>query len=273
MTPSDGSVVGQDFGLDAGDEVRYKVELKQPIQDAILVWRFQIPKDQHVVFSMTGAASGEVAFQGDGSFRTVATHLGPMTAGTHDLRFTSKGGAGIVLNGFAVVELRYGEPPTVQAEGVAPGSGGQQGRESRHDAEVQRSRQLLRHIFGRLLCRSAGNQVAQSRPGLRQHGRPANVSTHLRQRQRTRRRRSGRTFSAYMVEADHPARELDARDLRLCVDWFGRVGASSSGASLIRTLQRTNVRSARRATKRFGLRPYPKERRFARASNCWRQSP
>jgi len=100
----DGSVVGQDFGLDAGDEVRYKVELKQPIQDAILVWRFQIPKDRHVVFLMTGAASGEVAFQGDGSFRTVATHLGPMTTGTHELRFTSKGGAGIMLNGFAVVD-------------------------------------------------------------------------------------------------------------------------------------------------------------------------
>lgn len=113
----DGSVVAQNFGLNAGDEVVYRFPLKQSFSNAVLVWRFQMEKGQSVTFQMTGAVTGEVAFHGGDSFATLAVPLGKLETGELELRFTSQGGAAVALNGFALVEssranqLRFDEMP------------------------------------------------------------------------------------------------------------------------------------------------------------------
>jgi len=99
-----GSVVAQGFGRDAGDTLQYRLDLDHAFAQAVLVWRFQPDRGQRVGFRMSGAAQGEIVFEGSGEFATVAVPLGPLSAGTHDLRFVSEGGAAIVLNGFVLAE-------------------------------------------------------------------------------------------------------------------------------------------------------------------------
>jgi hypothetical protein len=105
----DGSVVARDFGVDFGDSVVYRPVLKKSFSNAILVWRFQMGKGESVVFQMTGTASGEITFRGGEAFSTVAVPLGKLKAGELELRFTSRGGAPLALNGFALVESKQAE--------------------------------------------------------------------------------------------------------------------------------------------------------------------
>ena len=98
------SVVGQEFGKDFGDTLVYRLMLKKPFSNAALVWRYQIDKGESVTFQMTGGPGGEVVFRGGETFSTVAVPLGKLDTGNLDLRFTSRGGAAVALNGFAVVE-------------------------------------------------------------------------------------------------------------------------------------------------------------------------
>ena len=100
----DGSVVAQNFGMDAGDAVLYHLFLKKPLSNATLLWRFQIDKGHNVTFQMTGSVKGQVTFSGAGTFSTVLVPLGQLDAGELELRFTSQGGAAVALNGFALVE-------------------------------------------------------------------------------------------------------------------------------------------------------------------------
>ena len=99
----DGSVVAQNFGMDAGDTVLYRLVLKKSFSNATLVWRFQMDKGHNVAFQMTGTVKGQVTFGGGGTFSTVSVPLGELDAGELELRFTSQGGAAVALNGFALV--------------------------------------------------------------------------------------------------------------------------------------------------------------------------
>lgn len=99
-----GSVTGQGFGTDAGDRVHYRVRVGRRLSNAILVWRYSLSTGESVTFRINGAAESEVTFQGTGDFTTVAVPLGPLHEGSHDLQFTSAGGANPALNGFVLVE-------------------------------------------------------------------------------------------------------------------------------------------------------------------------
>lgn len=101
----DASVVGQNFGMDAGDTVIYRIKLKHSFSNATLVWRFQMDKGQSVNFDMGSIAHRTIiTFSGDGNFSTVAVPVGKLDAGDHEFRFTSIGDAAIALNGFAIIE-------------------------------------------------------------------------------------------------------------------------------------------------------------------------
>jgi len=112
-----GSVVAENFGKDAGDTLVYRVNLKKDFADAVLTWRFHADKDTTVVFQMTGTVKQEITFTGNGKFKTMTVPVGKLTAGEHEFRFASLGGAPIALNGFAVTEsaqtgeLRFVEAP------------------------------------------------------------------------------------------------------------------------------------------------------------------
>ncbi|HEY1789375.1 MAG TPA: twin-arginine translocation signal domain-containing protein [Verrucomicrobiae bacterium] len=99
-----GSVIAWKFGSDFGDTVVYRTALKKSFSDATLVWRFQMDQGESVTFQMTGTINGEVTFRGEAGFSTVAMPLGKLDAGDLVLRFASRGGAGVALNGFVLVE-------------------------------------------------------------------------------------------------------------------------------------------------------------------------
>lgn len=99
-----GSVVAQNFGMDPGDTVVYRVRLEQPFSNAVLVWRYQMDAGPGVEFDLTGASRRQVRFEGGGAFSTVAVPLGPLAAGDCRLCFASLGGGAPALNGFALVE-------------------------------------------------------------------------------------------------------------------------------------------------------------------------
>lgn len=102
----DGSVIGQNFGADAGDTVVYRVPLKQSFANATLVWRFKMDHDGMTFFRMDGPIHGDFSFQGRGDqFSTASIALGKLDAGVHELRFTATHGRAPILNGFAIVEV------------------------------------------------------------------------------------------------------------------------------------------------------------------------
>jgi hypothetical protein len=92
------------FGNEAGDKVVYRPWLKRNFVNAILVWRFKLDKGENISFKMAGTVRREIIFQGTGTFSTVAVSLGKLNAGECEFIFTSTGGAGLALNGFALVE-------------------------------------------------------------------------------------------------------------------------------------------------------------------------
>jgi len=100
----DGSVVAQNFGMDAGDTLLYRLYLNKSFANAAVVWRFQIDKGDNVTFQMTGTVKGQVTFSDGKAFSAVSVPMGPLEAGELELRFTSQGGAAVALNGFALVE-------------------------------------------------------------------------------------------------------------------------------------------------------------------------
>jgi hypothetical protein len=101
----EGAVLAENFGVNAGDTVVYRLSPPKALADASLLWRFQMNEGDRVVFQWNrGAQQGEITFQGDGQFATVAVPLGPIPAGESALQFTSRGGAAVALNGFVLGE-------------------------------------------------------------------------------------------------------------------------------------------------------------------------
>ncbi len=99
-----GSVIGQGFGREAGDRVLYKLRLKRPVPNAVLVARFEVDAGEKVSFKLEGVVERQITFAGTGKFDTVSVPLGDLQAGECELRFTSLGGAPLALNGFVLVD-------------------------------------------------------------------------------------------------------------------------------------------------------------------------
>ena len=99
-----GSVIAQNFGMDAGDMVTYRVHLEKSFINATLVWRYHMGRGERLTFQVSGAAQVEVVFSNNEKFSAAAIPLGKLSAGDCEFRFTSLGGAAAALNGFAIVE-------------------------------------------------------------------------------------------------------------------------------------------------------------------------
>ncbi len=99
-----GSVVAENFGMDAGDTVVYRVRLKHSFSNAALVWRYRLDRGPNAAFQLTGSVRREATFEGNENFSTLAIPLGRLDAGDCELCFASLGGGAVALNGFVLVE-------------------------------------------------------------------------------------------------------------------------------------------------------------------------
>lgn len=108
-----GSVLAQKFGMDFGDRVIYRLFFKKSFSNATLIWRFQMEKGENITFNCVkcrtwvdcaGDEIPDITFRGGEGFSTVAVPLGKLDAGELDLRFVSRGGGAVALNGFVLVE-------------------------------------------------------------------------------------------------------------------------------------------------------------------------
>ena len=102
-----GSALAENFGKDSGDAVNYRVRLTERLAEAVLVWRFQMEQEKSVTLQMDGDKQGKIVVRGTGKFETAIISLGPLSAGAHEFRFTSAGGAPVALNGFALTEQEH----------------------------------------------------------------------------------------------------------------------------------------------------------------------
>jgi len=96
-----GSGIGMGFGYEAGDRVTFRFRLFHPMPNALLLLRCRAAVG--VPFLLAGAASCEVTLGGGPDFRLTPVPLGDLPAGELSLTLTSLGGAGIELDGFALL--------------------------------------------------------------------------------------------------------------------------------------------------------------------------
>ncbi len=116
-----GDAVAERFGRDVADTLKFHLHLDHPFTRAVLIWRFQLDRGETVSFQMDGAAQQEILFQGTGDFTTISVPLGSMSAGPHDLRFISRGGASsLVLNGFLIAEAEHAASIRFPAKSWSP---------------------------------------------------------------------------------------------------------------------------------------------------------
>jgi hypothetical protein len=122
-----GGGIGAGFGKGGGDRVRYHVRLPQALTDGRLLLRYRNTSNQPTVIEAGGLARGEFTLPPGKDFSVATLKLGAVKAGAHDLAFGAHQGAGIELDGFAVVEaasagaVKFDPLPFTWAPQILPG--------------------------------------------------------------------------------------------------------------------------------------------------------
>jgi hypothetical protein len=99
-----GSGLGAGFGTDAGDRVQYRIKLADSLENAVLLVRYRMEEGSSLMLHLGGLCGGKVQLAGTGQVETASVHAGAVHAGEHMVSFESDGGAGMILDGFTVVE-------------------------------------------------------------------------------------------------------------------------------------------------------------------------
>ncbi|MCB0744413.1 MAG: hypothetical protein KDC67_10950, partial [Ignavibacteriae bacterium] len=99
-----GSGIGLDFGSDAGDFVSYKVDVKQDLNDAVLIIRYKLENGKKVIFKLSGMKGKEIELNSDNDFAIENVKIGKLNKGVHEFTLTSNGGSGVIFDGFIIVE-------------------------------------------------------------------------------------------------------------------------------------------------------------------------
>ena len=94
-----GHGIGQRFGADRGDTVSFSAVLDTTIEDPVILIRYR----NEGRFQFDGFAQGPVTFPVTQEFAVVTVPLVNLQRGKQTLRMTSLGGAGVELDGFAIV--------------------------------------------------------------------------------------------------------------------------------------------------------------------------
>ena len=98
-----GTGIGSGFGRDAGDCVWYPISVTKAFQDALLLVRYRAP-DGALSFELKGVIESSIQFEPSEAFVLCSIPLGLLVAGEYRLELISKGGAGLELDGFVLLE-------------------------------------------------------------------------------------------------------------------------------------------------------------------------
>lgn len=122
-----GGGIGAGFGKGAGDRVRFRVRLPKALTDGRLVLRYRNTSNQPAILEASGLGHGELVLPPAKDFGVATLALGTAKAGNHDLAFGVRKGAGVQLDGFAVVEaasanaVKFEPAPFKWAPRILPG--------------------------------------------------------------------------------------------------------------------------------------------------------
>jgi hypothetical protein len=98
-----GSGIGNGFGRERGDRLRYRLQLQKPLKDARLLLRYRSGAAGALALRIDGGERSELALAASGEEpRTASVDLGALDAGEHSVEFTALGGGELELDGFAL---------------------------------------------------------------------------------------------------------------------------------------------------------------------------
>jgi hypothetical protein len=112
----DGGGIGRRFGADPGDRVRFELHLPQAFGQAVLLVRYRTNIQKPASFEIAGSTRAALVLPAAKDFSLARLDLGPIPAGDFTLQLVSKGGAGVDLDGFVLVEA--GKAGDVSFEGT-----------------------------------------------------------------------------------------------------------------------------------------------------------
>ncbi|MBN1488935.1 MAG: hypothetical protein JXA69_03370 [Phycisphaerae bacterium] len=119
-----GGGIARRFGRDAGDRIRFAVNLPQPIDAAVLLVRYRKPSKKAARFDVSGT---ELSLPPAKEFALGRLELGSLSAGRHELELVSKGSAAIDFDGIVIVgssraaEVAFEDVPVNVKPTILPG--------------------------------------------------------------------------------------------------------------------------------------------------------
>jgi hypothetical protein len=99
-----GSGIGNDFGLDKGDFVSYKIPIDKSLENAVFYVRYKLDSQKEISFNFSGIINKKITLKGKDGFGTEIISIGKLNCGSYDLTLTSEGGNPIEFDGFVVTE-------------------------------------------------------------------------------------------------------------------------------------------------------------------------
>ncbi len=99
-----GNGIGEGFGADMGDFVKYRIDVSGELNNAALYIRYNLSKGKKATFKFSGIVESEVLLEGNEGFSTKLIEIGKLKSGSYDLIITSLGGSAIEFDGFVVIE-------------------------------------------------------------------------------------------------------------------------------------------------------------------------
>lgn len=98
-----GTGIGENFGEEAGDRVRYSVSIPEVLTDGLLLVRYRTAGGQ-VTFTTHGLSGHKLSFLPTQDFTLLPISLGHVPAGDFSFELVSQGGSALELDGFALLE-------------------------------------------------------------------------------------------------------------------------------------------------------------------------
>lgn len=99
-----GSGLGQGFGKETADRVRYRLNVAEPFRDAVLMIRYRLKaKDQNQLI-LSGLIQSDIKLTGSGGIDCCCVPIGAMESKEYVLELASAGGDPVCLDGLMIVE-------------------------------------------------------------------------------------------------------------------------------------------------------------------------
>lgn len=115
-----GNGLAQQFGAKAGERVSYQIKIEKALENAVLLVRYKLPENESTTFDLAGLTNTPMQLKGSGDFELHTIKIGALKAGSSHLSLTSKGGSGIILDGFAILESSQVNELTIKAVNWEP---------------------------------------------------------------------------------------------------------------------------------------------------------